>query len=96
MVVDIYGEEFLGRIMKVTSSTNSNLSGVEGVVVKETKNTFSLLDRYQVKVIPKNICQFSLEVDNKIYQLDGKVMCYRPENRLKELRRINKNLRRMN
>jgi ribonuclease P protein subunit POP4 len=94
---NVLGEEFLGKKITVLKSTNVNITGLEGIVIKETKNTFHILKGDKEKVIPKNVCQFLIEKDDKkSFEVEGKIICYKPENRLKELRRINKNLKRMN
>ena len=96
MVHNIYGEEYLGRKITVLESRNSGLQGITGIVVKETKNMFSVATPEKVKQIPKDSCEFNVNVDGTNYRVKGNLIRYRPENRLKELRKINKNLRRMN
>ena len=96
MVYNIYGEEYLGRKITVLNSKNRQLLGVTGIVVKETKNMFSIETSDMVKQIPKDSCDFNVNVEGTNYLIKGNLIRYRPENRLKELRKINKNLRRMN
>jgi ribonuclease P protein subunit POP4 len=96
MVHNIYGEEYLGRKITVLESRNSGLQGITGIVVKETKNMFSIETSDMVRQIPKDSCDFNVNVEGTNYLIKGKLIRYRPENRLKELRKINKNLRRMN
>ena len=95
-MVNAYGEEFLGRNIKVVKATNQTMLGIEGVVVRETKNMFSIETENKIKQIPKEICDFTIEFNGATFSLQGSLIRYRPENRLKELRKISKNLRRIN
>ena len=95
-MVNAYGEEFLGRNIKVVKATNQTMLGIEGVVVRETKNMFSIKTQNKIKQIPKEACDFTIEFNGATFPVQGSLIRYRPENRLKELRKISKNLRRIN
>lgn len=91
----IYGEEFLGRTLEVIKSTNASLMDIRGVIVMETKNTFRVEHLGKHVTIPKSSCTFRINFDEGIATLNGKLICMRPENRLKELNRIKKSIKRM-
>ena len=93
--MEIYGEEYLGREIRVESSTNPTLKGISGKVVKETKNTFSIKNRERTIMIPKSQCIFKLKIREEEVTINGKITCFKPENRLKDIRKISRNIRRM-
>ncbi len=92
---NIYGQEFLGRNIQITASTNKSLENVSGTIVKETKNTFCVETATKKITVPKSPCTFSIQMERGEFTLYGKFICIRPENRLKELNKIKKSLKRM-
>ncbi|MCL4345337.1 MAG: ribonuclease P protein subunit [Candidatus Thermoplasmatota archaeon] len=92
---ELVAGEFLGRPVTVVKSTNPTIENVTGYVVDETKNMFVVHSNDRDIKIPKSICRFSIDMGSEKLIIDGKFICYRPENRLKELRRITKNIRKV-
>ncbi|MGP6219841.1 ribonuclease P protein component 1 [Caldiplasma sukawensis] len=86
--MDEFCGEYLGKYMEVTSSKNPSLLGVKGTITWETKNMLYLNTGERTLMIPKNIIAFRLEESSRI--VDGRYICYRPEERLKSYRRIKK------
>ena len=77
----------IGKNIKIISSTNKTLVGVEGKVVDETKHSFVLdvmvSNEKQRKQVMKKTIVFQLQINNEIYQVDGKMLEKRPEDRIK-------------
>ena len=42
--MEIYNQSWIGRSMTITSSTDATLTGRQGIVVDETRNTVVLLE----------------------------------------------------
>ncbi len=92
---ELIAGEFLGREITVVESTNPTIEGIKGSVVNETKNMFLIASSGRVIKVPKSICRFSINMGERKFVVDGKFICYRPENRLKEIRRITKSMRKV-
>jgi ribonuclease P protein subunit POP4 len=87
---EIVRHEFIGIKAKVSKSSHPDYVGISGKVISETRNTFTILDENERKIIAKNsaIFHFSL-ADGTTVEVDGKLLTGRPEDRLK------KNIRRL-
>jgi len=53
----------IGKKIKIVESKNKSLSGIEGIVIDETRNTFTIENGVRKKII-KEQCIF--EIDGKI------------------------------
>ncbi len=81
---NILRHELIGLNVKVTRSTDSNLVGVQGVVVDETRNMLALIRKGRKLLIPKNVATFRFRLQNgTLVEVDGPRLVGRPENRLK-------------
>ncbi|MCL5802929.1 MAG: ribonuclease P protein subunit [Candidatus Thermoplasmatota archaeon] len=90
--LQLHTQEFMGETLEVVKSSNSCNLGISGIVVMETKNTFVLRNDRKY-VIPKKGTEFRIKGKNGNYQiLRGDIIALRPENRIKEIRRIEKML----
>ena len=77
--------EFIGLMAKVVKSLNPNLVGISGKVVDETRNTFTILQNDERKVVVKDTSVFDFVLpDGTVVEIDGKVVIGRPEERLKK------------
>ncbi|MBS7647330.1 MAG: ribonuclease P protein component 1 [Candidatus Bathyarchaeia archaeon] len=82
---DIIRYEFIGTEAKVAKSTNPNYIGIQGRVIDETKNTFTILHNGERKIIIKDTSIFHFKFfDGTIVEVDGKLLVGRPEDRLKK------------
>lgn len=82
---DLTKADFHGSLMKIVNSTNSTLIGLEGIVVRETKNTFHLITREdQLKVVPKAVCTFMCSIRKVQIKIFGVNFCARPADRIKK------------
>jgi ribonuclease P protein subunit POP4 len=87
---DIIRYELIGTHAKVARSPHGNYVGLKGRVVDETKNTFLLRCRNEMKrVIKENaVFHFRFE-DGTVVEVDGALLVGQPEGRLKKtIRRL--------
>ncbi len=62
--------DYHGCIFKVVKSKSQPQEGIEGIMIKETKNTFQILTKAnQVKLIPKKTTWISFVLENKEHVL---------------------------
>ncbi|BAB59479.1 hypothetical protein [Thermoplasma volcanium GSS1] len=85
----IYISEFIGRHVEVIQSSNRYDVGISGQVSFETKNTFEITKGTGKVIVPKEGRIFTF--DGK-FKVDGSLINYRPEDRLREYRKILKKL----
>ncbi len=72
-------DEFIGKKIKIISSTMKHQLGVEGLIVDESKNTFTILSEgREIKVFKS--CNVFLIDGTKMF---GAVLQKRPEERIK-------------
>lgn len=81
----IVQNEFIGLETKVVKSSNPHIVGIAGRVVNETRNTFTILQDIEEKVVAKDNTVFNFVIPNgTIVEIDGKVIIGRPEDRIKK------------
>jgi ribonuclease P protein subunit POP4 len=81
----IVQHEFIGLETKVIKSSNSDVVGIRGRVVDETRNTFTLSHNGEKKVIIKDTAVFEFTMpDGTVVEIDGKVITGRPDDRIKK------------
>jgi len=81
----ILQHEFIGLHAKVVRSLHSNYLGIEGRVIDETRNTFTILHENREKIVIKNTAVFDFTLpDGTVLEIDGKAIVGRPENRVKK------------
>jgi ribonuclease P protein subunit POP4 len=87
---EIICHELIGTEAKVGKSTNIGCVGSCGKIVDETKNTFTILDRGERKIIAKSSTVFHFSFDDgTVAEVDGRLLIGRPEDRLKKsIRRL--------
>ena len=71
---------FLSRNLMVKASSDSNLVGMSGIVVGETRQTIALDVDGETKTLAKNVIEFSLDNEQELIQ--GAMVCQRPEDRI--------------
>ncbi|OYT43578.1 ribonuclease P protein subunit [Candidatus Bathyarchaeota archaeon] len=80
----ILQHEFIGLNAKVVESKNPYYKGIEGRVVDETRNTFTILHEGEKKIIVKDVAVFHFTLpDGTVVEVDGRVLVGRPEDRVK-------------
>ena len=81
----IVQDEFIGLETRVVRSSNPDLVGIAGKVVDETRNTFTILQNGDQKVVVKDTSVFGFVMpDGTVVEIDGKVIMGRPEDRIKK------------
>ena len=63
--------ELIGLHTVIVNSTNSQVVGLSGKIVDETKSMFVLETSNGLKSIPKSISQWGFDLDGKKITLDG-------------------------
>lgn len=83
---NIFRHELVGLNVVVVKSTHKGFTGIEGVVVDETKNTIKVEDLGGCeKIIPKNVATFRFTLpDSAVVEIDGRIIVARPEDRIKK------------
>jgi ribonuclease P protein subunit POP4 len=82
---DIIRYEFIGTEGKIVKSSHSDYVGIQGKVIDETKNTFTILHKGKAKTVTKNVAVFNFRFsDGTMVKIDGKLLVGRPEDRLKK------------
>ena len=82
---NIFRHELIGLPVKVVKSTHKGFVGIEGKVVDETKNTLTIEDDDEEKIIPKGVATFHFNLpDGNIIEIEGKIIIARPEDRIKK------------
>ena len=77
--------EFIGLDVTVVKSSNPDVLGISGKVVDETRNTFTILQNDNKKVVVKDTSVFDFVMsDGTVVEIDGKVVMGRPEDRIKK------------
>lgn len=75
--------EFIGSKAQIEYGTLDNKRIINGKIIFETKNTFSIRDELKSYVIPKKaISQLGLVVEDEICFMNGSMLVGRPEDRL--------------
>jgi len=71
---------FLARNLTVKASPDSNLVGLSGIVIGETRRTIALDVSGETKTLAKDVINFTL--DNEEDLIQGAMVCQRPEDRI--------------
>ena len=71
---------FLSRNLMVKASSDSNLVGMSGIVVGESRQTIALDVDGETKTLAKNVIEFTLDHEDELIQ--GAMVCQRPEDRI--------------
>lgn len=86
--VDIARSELIGLEAEVTDAKNRSLIGLKGLIVDETKSTISIETKDGIKRVIKSQVMLTIMFEGRAFQIDGKILVGRPEDRLKKIRRI--------
>jgi ribonuclease P protein subunit POP4 len=74
--------ELIGRQVSVKSRAYP----ISGVVVDETKNTFTIVSAGTEKMVPKRGCEFEFTYNGEQITIRGSEIQHRPEDRIKKVR----------
>lgn len=83
-----YAREFTGSHISVTAHSNPHYIRIKGSVVEETSRTFRIDVDGKIKTVPKTTGKFTISSSRFELKVRGNSILMRPEERLKDLRRI--------
>jgi ribonuclease P protein subunit POP4 len=78
--------EFIGLDVTVRDSTCPEYRSISGTVVDETKNTLVIASQEKERTIPKQCCEFQFTYEGTRFDVQGKDIRHRPEDRIKRIR----------
>lgn len=85
---NIYGHELIGLKATVECISCRNSPAIQGVIIDESKNMFTIMYETGKIKIPKKEIKLNLTLPNQYkVTLDGKKLINRPEDRIKMFRR---------
>lgn len=80
---NILCHEIVGLKAQVVDSPDKNKKGLSGIIVDETKNIFMIDANGTEKKVPKKEAVFEFTIGNEKAIVEGKKICFRPEDRVK-------------
>ena len=81
---NITAHEWIGLKVKIAKSTDPTLQGLEGIVRDETMNTFSIETNGKLLQVQKQKTTFRAELPTKKVEVEGSLLQFRPEDRVKK------------
>jgi ribonuclease P protein subunit POP4 len=81
---NITAHEWIGLKVKVAKSPDPTLQGLEGVVRDETMNTFTIEANGKLRQVQKQKTTFRAELPTERVEIDGSLLRFRPEDRVKK------------
>ena len=85
---NIYGHELIGLQVVIQIKSWHNSSAINGTIIDETKNMFTVMNKTGKIKLPKKEIKLNLTLPNQYkVTLDGKKLINRPEDRIKMFRR---------
>lgn len=78
--------EFIGKTVIIRHCTDPSWINKSGIILDETKKTFSISLAGNKKYIAKNIATFEFNIEGKKIIIEGSRIQYRPEDRIKKTR----------
>jgi ribonuclease P protein subunit POP4 len=82
---DLVIHELIGLEVKVVSSTNSQLAGLKGTVIDESRNMLTIETSKGEKTLAKEECTFSFHLPSGEWvKVQGSLLVARPEDRIKK------------
>jgi len=79
---NILQHEFIGLNTQIAESNNSQIIGLNGTIINETKSMFALKTTRGVKLIPKSNSIWKFNLTNETILVDGSKIQKRPFDRL--------------
>ncbi len=82
---DLVMHELIGLEVKVVSSANSQLMGLKGTVIDESRNMLKVETGKGEKTLAKEYCTFSFHLPSGEWvKVQGSLLVARPEDRIKK------------
>ncbi len=82
---NVVKHELIGLDIRVVRSS-SDLAGLEGRVVDETKNTITIETQKGEKKVQKKHSSFEFKIPDGTVTIEGERLLFRPEDRIKRAR----------
>ena len=79
---NIKSHEIIGLHTTIIESSNSQLKGLNGIVVYETKNTFMLKTKNGLKTLPKLSNKWEFQINKSKIAVKGLIMRKKPQDRI--------------
>ena len=79
---NIRSHEFIGLNTEIVQSTNSQVIGLNGRIINETKSMFTINTGNGVKSIAKSTNNWKFSIQNKDFIIDGSKITKRPFDRI--------------
>ena len=79
---NIIQHEFIGLDTQIVESNNSQIIGLNGTIINETKSMFALKTANGIKLIPKASSIWKFSLNNEKIIVDGSKIHKRPFDRL--------------
>ena len=79
---NIRSHEFIGLNTEIVQSTNSQVIGLNGRIINETKSMFTINTKKGVKSISKSMNDWKFSIQNKDLIIDGSKIAKRPFDRI--------------
>lgn len=77
--------ELIGCSIQILDAKNKSLIGIQGKIVDETKNTFTIETKdHSRKKLIKNQITMKIKMKNQAIEIEGKGIVGRPEERIKK------------
>ncbi len=81
---NITAHEWIGLKVKITKTTDPTFQGLEGIVRDETMNTFTIETNGKLRQVQKQKTTFRAELPTENVEVDGSLLRFRPEDRVKK------------
>jgi RNase P/RNase MRP subunit p29 len=85
---EIYGSNYIGNTVKVTRTSNPLNTGIQGTLVDESKNMFTLQTGSREVKIPKKGSEFTIILKEKEITISGDDIQYTLQDRMKNTGKI--------
>jgi ribonuclease P protein subunit POP4 len=79
-------DELIGLNVKIKDCKDPSLIEQSGIIIFETKNTFTIEIKNKKKIIVKKTATFEFVYNGNKITVDGAKIAYRPEDRIKKIR----------
>ena len=86
MVDRIVMDELIGMDVEISRSSRRELIGLKGRVIDETLKILriEIKDTGREIAVPKKFCVFRFKAGNRVVDVDGRDILFRPEDRIKK------------
>ena len=74
--------EFIGLKTQIVKSSNSEVVGLNGTIINETKSMFTINTQKGIKKIPKSTSEWKFAIQNKESIVNGSKITKRPFERI--------------